>query len=84
MRKNHFDMMSMMSPKGWLGGSDKSSGKLLLQIIFITLSKQIKTKFMNALPYQMDRLHAINKSGHMFCLRQINRLPAINKSGQNS
>ena len=29
MRKNHFDMMSMMSPKGWLGGSDKSSGKLL-------------------------------------------------------
>ena len=31
MRKNHFDMMSMMSPKGWLGGSDKSSGKLFRQ-----------------------------------------------------
>ena len=47
-------------------------------------TQQIRTKFMNALSYQIDRSHAINKSGHMFCLRQINRLPAINKSGQNS
>ena len=47
-------------------------------------TQQIRTKFMNALSYQIDRSHAINKSGHMFCLRQINNLPAINKSGQNS
>ena len=39
MRKNHFDMMSMMSPKGWLGGSDKSSGKL-----FSRKSEQILLK----------------------------------------
>ena len=42
MRKNHFDMMSMMSPKGWLGGSDKSSGKLLKQKIEFGLKFDIK------------------------------------------
>ena len=38
-------------------------------------TQQIRTKFMNALSYQIDRSHAINKSEHMFCLRQISLDP---------
>ena len=37
---------------------------------------------LNALSYQKNRLHAINKSGQMLCLHQMNRLRAINISGQ--
>ena len=42
MRKIYFDRMSMMSSEGWLGGSDKSSGKLLKQKIEFGLKFDIK------------------------------------------
>ena len=77
VRFAHAHAKRKLQQKIGTGGRAQLRARASARKIRHSARQQTGTKFMNALSYQMDRLHAINRSGQRLCLHQMNRLRAI-------